>query len=699
MLQSKYTDRFCCIVLVLMLLSGTLLINGTGLKSAQAEPEYKNSLFDTSYVHTIDIAMDDWDSFIASCTDEEYTNATLTVDGEVYKNVAIRAKGNTSLSSVAQYGNNRYSFKVEFDHYTSSATYKGLDKLCLNNIIQDATYLKDYICYTLMSQAGVDTPLCSFVWITVNGSDWGLYLAVEGVEDSFLKRIGASSSADLYKPDSNSFGGGRGNGMGFNMDDFNQQFEEMKQQFMEARADVTSSDGAANTDIAGNTDVEAPAMPGSMPTMPGSMSGNMMPTMPENTDGEAPAMPDNISGSMPASADGEAPTMPGSMSGNMMPTMPGSTDGETIAMPNNMVGGFGMGSDDVKLIYTDDDPESYSNIFDNAKTNVTDKDKQRLINALKQLSEGNVETCVDIEKVITYMAVHNFVVNADSYTGSMVHNYYLLDQDGVLSMIPWDYNLAFGGFSTGSTGTSAVNAPIDTLAADDRPMAVWITSSDEYIQKYHDVYSSFISEVFESGLFEEEFDRVFALIAPYVQKDPTAFYDYEQFTTAASLLKTFCLKRAQSVRGQLDGTIPSTEEGQSADATALIDASEITLSAMGSNTAAIAIPEVSGTDGFEFKPDNMDIPSQGFGNGLPPEFSGEFSEGTPPDSDDTADAAELENPAKEPEAPSNAGTALKADDGNRRETRQDNGKWLLAASAALLALGLIAAVKYPSKRL
>lgn len=33
-----------------------------------------------------------------------------------------------------------------------------------------------------------DAPLCSYGYITVNGSDWGLYLAVEGVEDSFLRR-------------------------------------------------------------------------------------------------------------------------------------------------------------------------------------------------------------------------------------------------------------------------------------------------------------------------------------------------------------------------------------------------------------------------------------------------------------------------------------------------------------------------------
>ena len=44
----------------------------------------------------------------------------------------------------------RYSFKIEFDCYEASGNYKGLDKLCLNNLIQDNTMMKDYITYKLM---------------------------------------------------------------------------------------------------------------------------------------------------------------------------------------------------------------------------------------------------------------------------------------------------------------------------------------------------------------------------------------------------------------------------------------------------------------------------------------------------------------------------------------------------------------------
>lgn len=108
---------------------------------------YEGKLFDTSAVHTIDIIMDDWDEFISNCKNEEYYACTVVIDSDAFKNVAIRGKGNTSLMQVESYGNNRYSFKIEFDHFDSAITYYGLDKLCLNNIIQDNTYMKDYLCY------------------------------------------------------------------------------------------------------------------------------------------------------------------------------------------------------------------------------------------------------------------------------------------------------------------------------------------------------------------------------------------------------------------------------------------------------------------------------------------------------------------------------------------------------------------------
>lgn len=516
MSTSKHFNRICAAVMVLCLAVTLMLCfsDAVGIQAASTTLGYESRLFDTSYVHSIDIVMDNWDSFVENCESEEYSSCAVVIDGESYKNIAIRAKGNTSLSQVANYGSDRYSFKLEFDHYSDATTYHGLDKLCLNNIIQDNTYMKDYLCYTMMNCADVSSPLCSFAYITVNGGDWGLYLAVEAVEDSFLER-NYSGTGNLYKPDSMSMGGGRGNGKDFDRDDF----------------DFSKFD-KSNTEKSGENDTS------------------------ESTDTSSKA--------------------------NFQPPQMGNFGG---GKGNN--GGFGgMGSDDVKLIYTDDDFDSYENIFDSAKTDIDDNDKTRLINSLKILNSDDAASAVDVDAVIKYFAVHNFVCNFDSYTGSMIHNYYLYEKDGILSMIPWDYNLAFGGFVGGSDSTSMINYPIDSPVSggdtDSRPMLAWIFADEEYTELYHDALSEFIANYFESGYFGEEIDRVTALISPYVEKDPTKFCTYDEFTEGVAALKEFCTLRAESVRGQLDGTIPSTSDAQSEDSSALISGSSVSISAMGS---------------------------------------------------------------------------------------------------------------------
>lgn len=493
MSTSKNINKICVIIALIAIIVTALFINGEhfGIKQTSSVKEYETTLFDTSKVHTINIEMDDWQGFLDTCTNEEYETCSVEIDGEVLSNVAIRAKGNTSLTQVESYGNDRYSFKIEFDHYDDSINYKGLDKLCLNNIIQDNTYMKDYLTYQMMGYFGVDAPLCSFVNITVNGENWGLYLAVEAVEESFLERNYGNDYGELYKPDSTGNMGG----------------------------------GGEKPDDIGERPTNFPTEQGEMPQMPQQMNGDRG-------------------------------------------------------------GGRSMGSDDVSLIYTDNSYDSYTNIFDNAKTDITDADKDRLIDALKQLNENsNIDEVVNVEEVIRYFVVHNFVCNFDSYTGSMIHNYYLYEEDGKMSMIPWDYNLAFGGFESNSNSTSMVNYPIDTPVSggdvESRPMLAWIFADETYTELYHAYFAQFISDYFDSGYFEQMIDDVKALIEPYVEQDKTKFCTYEEFETGIETLKQFCLLRAQSINGQLDGTIPSTSDEQRDAQDSLIDASSISISDMG----------------------------------------------------------------------------------------------------------------------
>lgn len=509
----KHIEKICCVVLAITLAITILFMNGEnlGLRLQTKTMGYEDRLFDTSTVHTIDIVMNDGDGFLETCTNEEYATCSVVIDGEAYKNVAIRAKGNTSLSSVASYGNDRYSFKIEFDHYDSTNTYHGLDKLVLNNIIQDNTYMKDYLTYQLMGEFGVSSPLCSYVNITVNGETWGLYLAVEGVEDSFLERNYGNDFGELYKPDSMSMGGGRGNGQEFNMNDWED---------FGSKGDNTTNDVESDTE--NDSFIEETS----------------------------------------------------------------NSESESFQNKSFTPGMGGMGSNDVSLIYSDDNYESYSNIFDSAKTDVTDADKDRLIASLKNINENtNIESSTNVEDVIRYFVVHNFVLNFDSYTGSMIHNYYLYEEDGQLSMIPWDYNLAFGGFMGASDATSLVNYPIDSPVSggtiESRPMLAWIFENEEYTELYHTYFQEFITMYFDSGYVADIIDSVKEMIAPYVEEDPSKFCTYEEFVTGIDMLKEFCLLRAESVQGQLDGTIASTSDGQKNQAT-LVDAGNLNVSDMGS---------------------------------------------------------------------------------------------------------------------
>ena len=533
----KHIDRIAVIATALMLVLTILFMNGTslGIENMAHTMGYENRLFDNTKVHTIDIVMNDWEDFISNATNEEYYTANVVIDGESYKNVGIRAKGNTSLSTVSSLGSERYSFKIEFDHYDSTKSYHGLDKLSLNNLIQDSTMMKDYLTYTMMKEFGVSSTLCSYVYITVNGEDWGLYLAVEGVEEAFLERNYGSDYGELYKPDSMSFGGGRGNGVDFDMGDFDFNF------------------GGTDTDTDPDTGESGESSGGFNPS---SMFGGGMPNMPPSRGGGAPdgASPSDIPKDFEPSA------------------MFGGNDDENDGF--SFGGGFGMGSSDVKLQYIDDELDSYSNIWNNAKTDITENDQNRLIESLKKLS-GNedIASVVDVEQVIRYFVVHNYVCNDDSYTGMMVHNYYLYEKDGQLAMIPWDYNLGFGTFG-GGDATGTVNTPIDTPVSDgssDRPMLNWIFESEKYTALYHQYFAEFLSSVDIQGII----DNAYNLIKSYVEKDPTAFFTYDEFELGVETLRQFCDLRSESISMQLDN-------GKTTNDMSYVDASAITLSDMGS---------------------------------------------------------------------------------------------------------------------
>ena len=149
--------------------------------------------------------------------------------------------------------------------------------------------------------------------------------------------------------------------------------------------------------------------------------------------------------------------------------------------------------------------------FENAKTEIGEEDKKRVVEALKVLSTGeDLEEAADIDEVLRYFTVQVFVMNWDSYLGYTGHNYYLYEE-GILSILPWDYNLAFGTYALGMTDPIKdpeilINYPIYTPAEGEvmknRPLYHNLMKNDQYFQKYQQYFDDLISQYFENGRFQ-----------------------------------------------------------------------------------------------------------------------------------------------------------------------------------------------------
>lgn len=473
MARSKYIDKICIFAVMVAVLIAGIFGNQRLSEKANRKLGYEDLLFNTSKVHTIDIQIENWDEFIKNADAKKYHNCNVTIDGETFKNIAIRTKGGSSLEDVSAAKGTRYSLKLEFDKNNKGVTYHGLDKLNLNNMIYDKTYMKDHLTYQMMAKMGVTTPLTSYSFIRINGADFGLYLNIEGIEESFLQRNYGTTSGALYKPE----------GVGESKDD--EQEKTQKQTKEENTSQDTSVDW-------------------------------------ENIDWN-------------------------------------SLSEEEMKKYEELFGGDGNdeASDAVCLKYIDDQLSSYTDIFDMAKIKVTKAKKKRLIQSLQILNSGkNIGSVVDTQAVIKYFVVQNFISNDDGYTSANVHNYYLYEKNGKMSMIPWDYNLAFGTMGEHNE-SEVINQSMDTLLTGEdvstRPMFAWIVNDNKYKELYHTYYQQFIASMIDNGEVDNLIDETAILLQPYIEKDPTKFYSADTFSTGIASLKKYCELRAAKIKDELSG--------------------------------------------------------------------------------------------------------------------------------------------------
>lgn len=126
--------------------------------------------------------------------EREDVRATVEEGTQVYTNVAIHLKGSYTYQDLAQ----KPSLTLNFDKFASGQTFHGLDKIHLNNSVQDPTYLCEKLSRELFQAAGVPASRVGHAKVSLNGRSLGFYILVEGYNKRFVKRHFPSTRGNLY---------------------------------------------------------------------------------------------------------------------------------------------------------------------------------------------------------------------------------------------------------------------------------------------------------------------------------------------------------------------------------------------------------------------------------------------------------------------------------------------------------------------
>ncbi|MGF7048445.1 spore coat protein CotH [Paenibacillus sp. DS2015] len=221
----------------------------------------------------------------------------------------------------------------------------------------------------------------------------------------------------------------------------------------------------------------------------------------------------------------------------------------------------GSGSD---LLWIDDKTSSYSGLAMKSESSNDDI----LIDMIDELNNGtDIEKYLDVEEALGYIALQVVTNNTDSYIGGNKQNYYLYEDDGIFKVLPWDYNMAFGGLGGmmgggGSEQSSSllIDEPTQGTLAE-RPLVARLLEVDEYKEKYHEIIQNATEGYLASATFKERVTQVSDMIASHVKTDPSAFYTYAEYEAGVEKLISINDSQVSNINQQLDGTIASSGDG------------------------------------------------------------------------------------------------------------------------------------------
>lgn len=180
------------------------------------------------------------------------------------------------------------------------------------------------------------------------------------------------------------------------------------------------------------------------------------------------------------------------------------------------------------LVYNEDENYTYAELKSGS-----DKEQLGLKNFIKKLDSGDkseIESVLDVDSALIYIAANTVLCSYDSYNNSMKHNYYLYEnEDGIFSVLTWDVNMSFGGRE--SNTNVGIDTPIVSGSMESSPLISKLLDIDEYKEKYYEYIKEMMSWLEN---LETRVNELKSIIKPYVENDPSAFYTAEEFEKATT---------------------------------------------------------------------------------------------------------------------------------------------------------------------
>jgi hypothetical protein len=112
----------------------------------------------------------------------DYVRGDATIAGHALPDVGLRFKGHRSMRPWSS----KPAFKLDFDKYVKKRRFAGTTSLMLNNMVDDASLVREQLGYRVFRELGAPAPRAGYAEVFVNGQRFGLYALLEPVDGPLI---------------------------------------------------------------------------------------------------------------------------------------------------------------------------------------------------------------------------------------------------------------------------------------------------------------------------------------------------------------------------------------------------------------------------------------------------------------------------------------------------------------------------------